>query len=111
MNLSRKGFGLTISCDIMENRLYFNRNKICRRIFRAFRESNEETLTTQEIINALFEQKTATGKPFINRFTKQTITQTLNKYPFFLKTGTKTVKSIAGNTMNVNCWAIVEEEE
>jgi len=108
MNLSRKDIGLIVSCDIMENRLYFNKNKICRRIFRVFKESNEEALTTQEIINALFEQTTTSGKPFINRFTKQTITQTLNKYPFFLKAGTRTVKSISGNNMNVNCWKVKE---
>ena len=95
----------------MENRLYFNKNRICKRIIRAFKESKEDCLTFQEIENILFEQRTSTGKLFTNNFTTQTISQTLNKYPFFEKIGTKMVKTVVGDKVKVNCWAIIEEEE
>ena len=94
----------------MENRIYFIKNNTCKRIFKAFNESEEKSLTTQEIINALFMQRSSTGKPLINRFTTQTITQTLNKYPFFVKTGTKKIKSVMGNSMKVNTWSLAEVE-
>ena len=94
----------------MENRVYFNINNICKRIFRAFEESDEKLLTTQEIINALCDQRTKTGKLYSNEFSKGTITQTLNKYPYFIKMGLRTVKSITGNTMKVNTWSLTEVE-
>ena len=101
---------MIISCDIMENKIYFVKNNTCKRIIKVFDESEEEALTTQEIINALCDQRTKTGKLYSNEFSKGTITQTLNKYPYFIKMGLKTVKSITGNTMKVNTWSLTEVE-
>ena len=94
----------------MKHGLHFNKNNTCKRIIRAFEESGETLLTTQEIVNILFQQRTSTGKLFTNNFTRHTITQTLNKYPFFTKVGNKTVRDNK-TSYKVNCWAIVEEEE
>tara|TARA_R100000353_G_scaffold36770_2_gene29290 strand:- start:7535 stop:7819 length:285 start_codon:yes stop_codon:yes gene_type:complete len=94
----------------MKHGLQFNKNNTCKRIIRAFEESGEKALTTQEIVNILFQQRTSTGKLFTNNFTRHTITQTLNKYPFFTKVGSKTVKD-RNTGYSVNCWSIVEEEE
>lgn len=94
----------------MKHGLHFNKNNTCKRIIRAFEESGETFLTTQEIVNILFQQRTSTGKLFTNNFTRHTITQTLNKYPFFTKVGNKKIRD-KKTSYSVNCWAIVEEEE
>ncbi len=99
--------GSYTSCDIMkENKAYFNMNKNCRRIIRAFEEGEESVLTTHQIYCRLLEQTGTTGKRLVNCPSRQTLAQTLNKYPFFEKAGMSREKSIGGNGMDVCLWRI-----
>ena len=89
-----------------ENRAYFNKNRICKRIIRAFNESENECLTSQEVFSLLLDQTTKKGTKFTITYTKQNIAQTLNKYPFFEKSGVTKSKSMANNSMTVCCWRL-----
>ena len=81
-------------------------NKNCRRIIRAFEEGEESVLTTNQIYSRLLDQTSATGKRLTTCPSRQTLAQTLSKYPFFEKAGMSREKSIGGNGMDVCLWRI-----
>lgn len=50
------------------------------------------------------EQRNTYGAKLKSCPTRQSVAQTLNKYPFFEKAGMSREKSIGGNGMNVCLW-------
>jgi len=88
-----------------ENRVYWNSNT-CKRIIKAFDQSDELVLSTQQIHSIMMEQRNTYGAKLKSCPTRQSVAQTLNKYPFFEKAGMSREKSIGGNGMNVCLWRI-----
>ena len=93
-----------------ENRLYFRKTTNVKRIIRVF-EEHGDNISTQQIMDFLFDQKSKKGTRYLKQPKRGTVAQLLNKYPFFERIGTTKEKSLTNNKMAVALWKLNDEEE
>ena len=98
---------------LKENKPYFTKNRHCKRIIRAFKESDSDILTTLEIYSLLLDQTNAAGGRLVTHPSMPQVTNNLCKFPFFKKVGIVMGMSKVGNRMKVARWQLTElgEEE
>tara|TARA_R110001592_G_scaffold122066_1_gene328472 strand:+ start:883 stop:1179 length:297 start_codon:yes stop_codon:yes gene_type:complete len=96
-----------------ENKVYWNKNNTCKRIIKAFRQSEKKQLSTHQIYTILLEQKNSYGGKLRTCPSRHSLAQTLSKFPYFSKAGITSETSIGNNGMKVCVWklsALGEEE-
>ena len=84
------------------------------RIERVFRESDKPTMNTQEIMDALLEQRQVTqpSRPYANTVTMQQLGNLLGRNKQFIKVSSVEAftKTITGGSYPLSTWRMDEEE-